>query len=231
MPARLAAFRQRQQPATQYHGLVTTRIAAAGRRRPSSGPQRSKLYKTRIHFMCGRFTHMFTWRQLWKLYQSGTAIPATDLKASYNVAPSQEVPALRHVDDETEGVMLRWGLVPFFARGVPPKYSTINARVETIETAPSYRGPWKRGQRCMLLASGFYEWHIKEDGTKQPYYITVADQELFGFAGLWDRSEAADGAAIESATIITMPANLLMAEIHNGRARMPAILAVEQREA
>jgi putative SOS response-associated peptidase YedK len=89
---------------------------------------------------------MFTWRQLWKLYQLGTAIPATDLKAIYYVAPSQKVPALRHVDNETEGVMLHWGLVPFFARGVPPKYSTISARVETIETAPSYRGLWDRSE-------------------------------------------------------------------------------------
>ncbi len=180
--------------------------------------------------MCGRYTHLFTWRELWNLYQLGSTVSTSELKASYNVAPSQAVPALRQTDGETEGVLLRWGLVPFFSRGVPPKYSTINARVETIDTAASYRSPWKRGQRCILPAAGFYEWHIMPDGTKQPYYITVADQELFGFAGLWERSDTADGTTLESATIITMPANLLMAEIHNGRARMPAILAHEDRD-
>src|ERR1700680_4579143 len=88
--------------------------------------------------------------------------------------------------------MARWGLVPFFTRGEVPKYSTINARIETFETAASYRGPWRRGQRCVQLASGFYEWHVDEYGRKAPYLITVADQELFGFAGLWDRSVKGD---------------------------------------
>src|ERR1022692_4864989 len=63
-------------------------------------------------------------------------------EASYNVAPSQQVPVVRSAEGDREGIMLRWGLVPFFAKGVPPKYSTINARVETVETAASYRGPW-----------------------------------------------------------------------------------------
>jgi putative SOS response-associated peptidase YedK len=150
---------------------------------------------------------------------------------SYNVAPSQQVPAIRMNDGEPEGLLLRWGLVPFFAKGIPPKYSTINARVETLETAASYRGPWKRGQRCILPAAGFYEWQVLPDGKKQPYYITVADQDLFGFAGLWDRSVSEGDSAIESATIITMAANPLMAEIHNVKARMPAILAREDRDA
>lgn len=152
-------------------------------------------------------------------------------EASYNVAPSQQVPAIRMADGESEGLLLRWGLVPFFAKGVAPKYSTINARVETVETAASYRSPWKRGQRCILPAAGFYEWQVLPDGKKQPYYIMVADQDIFGFAGLWDRSVAGGEPAIESATIITMAANPLMAEIHNVKARMPAILAREDRDA
>src|SRR5277367_1235570 len=71
------------------------------------------------------------------------------LQPSYNVAPTQSVPVIREVAGAREGVKLRWGLVPFFARGVPPKYSTINARIETIETAASYRGSWQRAQRCI----------------------------------------------------------------------------------
>jgi putative SOS response-associated peptidase YedK len=125
---------------------------------------------------------------------------------------------------------MRWGLVPFFAKGIPGAYSTINARIETIETSASYRGPWKRGRRCIVPAAGFYEWHINENGKKQPYYIRCVDQEVHGYAGLWDSSKRDDGTVIESFTIITMPANPLMAGIHNLKQRMPAILAREDRD-
>jgi putative SOS response-associated peptidase YedK len=152
---------------------------------------------------------------------------------SYNVAPSQSVPVVRIAEGQREGVMMRWGLVPFFAKGIPTKYSTINARVETIETSPAYRGPWKRAQRCILPAAGFYEWHLNEDGKKQPFFIHTADQPIFGFAGLWDSSKREDGTVLESCTIITMPANAMMAEIHNapGKQRMPAILRQADHEA
>ena len=93
---------------------------------------------------------------------------------SYNVAPTQQVPVVRSVNGEREGSMMRWGLIPFFAKGDPGKYSTINARIETVKTSPAYRGPWKRGQRCLILADGFYEWQVTPDG-KVPYYITCAD--------------------------------------------------------
>lgn len=150
---------------------------------------------------------------------------------SYNVAPSQQVPVVRLCDGQREGLMMRWGLVPFFAKGVPPKYSTINATIEKLTEGPTWRGPWKRGQRCILPAAGFYEWHVNEDGSKTPFYITMADQPVFGFAGLWDRSVSAEGSVIESCTIITMPPNALMAEIHNVKQRMPAVLAVDDIEA
>src|ERR1700719_2899900 len=104
---------------------------------------------------------------------------------SYNVAPSQSVPVIRSAGGQREGVMMRWGLVPYFARGVPPKYSTINARIETIETAASYRGPWKREQRCIVPAAGFFEWHVDGSGAKQPFYVQATDQPQFGMAGLW----------------------------------------------
>jgi putative SOS response-associated peptidase YedK len=179
--------------------------------------------------MCGRYV---TPGQLDLEREFAVVRPLWQVTASWNVAPTQRVPVVRAGrDGGREGVAMRWGLVPFFAHGVPPKYSTINARVETIASAASYRGPWKRGQRCLLPATGFYEWHVNDDGRKQAYYIHLADQEVFGLAGLWDRSEAADGTVTESCTIVTMPANELMARIHNGRTRMPAILAKQDREA
>jgi putative SOS response-associated peptidase YedK len=179
--------------------------------------------------MCGRYV---TPGQLDLEREFAVVRPLWQVTASWNVAPTQQVPAVRLGRDRaSEGVMLRWGLVPFFAHGVPPKFSTINARIETLESAASWRGPWKRAQRCLLPATGFYEWHVNDDGRKQAYYIHLADQDIFGLAGLWDRSEAADGTVTESCTIVTMPANELMAQIHNGRTRMPAILAREDRDA
>lgn len=150
--------------------------------------------------------------------------------ARYNVAPTQDAPALRLVDGTLRLELLRFGLVPFFAKGRPGKYSTINARIESIETSASYRGPWRRAQRCILPALGFYEWHVNADGTKQPYFVRTLDQPVLGFAGLWDRSVADDGTETLSFTIVTLPANELLAEIHNANRRMPAILESAQRE-
>ena len=150
---------------------------------------------------------------------------------SYNVAPSQPVPVVRMRGGEREGIRLRWGLVPYFARGVPPRYSTINAAIEKLTVNPSWRGPWARGQRCILPATGFYEWHVNEDRSKTPFYISCADQPVFGLAGLWDASRADDGSVIESCTIITMPPNSLLAEIHNAKQRMPAILQSQDIDA
>jgi putative SOS response-associated peptidase YedK len=146
------------------------------------------------------------------------------VERSYNVAPTQQVPVVRLTDGDREGLTLRWGLVPFFAKGVPPKYSTINATIEKLTDGPCWRGPWKRAQRCILPATGFYEWHVNDDASKTPFYITCADQPVFGFAGLWESSAGADGTVLASCTIITMPPNPLLAEIHNAKQRMPAIL-------
>ena len=153
--------------------------------------------------------------------------------ASFNVAPSQQVPIVRYTDSGLEGLTVRWGLIPFFARGVPGKYSTINARIETMGTTASYRGPWQRGQRCLQVACGFYEWHEDAAGRKAPYYIHLNDQSIFAFAGLWDRSIKADGTAVTSCAHITLPANDLMRDIHNAGSnpqRMPAILRVADRQ-
>ncbi len=150
---------------------------------------------------------------------------------SFNVAPTQNVPVVRmNAKGEHAGARLHWGLIPFWAKGVQPKYSTINATVERLTEGATWRGPWKRGQRCLMPASGFYEWQVLADGrTKQPYYVTLDDQEIFGFAALWDSSAGADG-VVESCTIVTMPANRLMSEIHNVKHRMPAILARGDRD-
>ena len=181
--------------------------------------------------MCGRYVSPDdrTIEREFNLIRS----PGAEFPPSYNVAPTQKVPVIRDVGESRGLELLRWGLIPFFAKGEPPKYSTINARIETVETAASYRGPWKRGQRCLQVAAGFFEWHLNEEGRKAPFYITVVDQPVFAFAGLWDRSAKADGTAVESCVHITMPANDLMRHVHNtgnNPHRMPAILSREDCE-
>jgi len=155
--------------------------------------------------------------------------------ASYNIAPTQNVPIVRLGKDRVrEGVMMRWGLIPYWAHGEPPKFSTINATVEKLESAPAWRGPWERGRRCLIPASGFYEWHLGTDGKKSPYLIELADQPLFAFAGLWDGSRREDGTVVRSCAIVTLPANALMRDIHNTGAnphRMPALLRADDHEA
>jgi putative SOS response-associated peptidase YedK len=151
---------------------------------------------------------------------------------SYNVAPTREVPVVRMAPadgGEREGVMMRWGLVPPFLKGESPKYATHNARLETMETSPAFRDAWKKGQRCVVPAEGFYEWQMIPDAPRQPWFIGLADQQVMPFAGLWERSVKADRTVVESFTIITVPANELMAKIHSEK-RMPAILRMEDVE-
>ncbi|HYX73528.1 MAG TPA: SOS response-associated peptidase [Steroidobacteraceae bacterium] len=181
--------------------------------------------------MCGRYILRMQDRYLreWNLHG-----PPAWVTTSYNIAPTQQVPIMRMENGAPAATMVRWGLIPSFAHGQPGKFSTINARIETLDTAPSFRRAWKRGQRCLQPASGFYEWHLDAHGRKTPYLITLADQDLFAFAGVWDWSVRDDGAVIDSCAQITMPANELMADIHNGGnhpRRMPAILRREDQDA
>jgi len=177
--------------------------------------------------MCGRYV----------LAQQAKAEKAFDVKRlrwvdmmSYNVAPAREVSVIRVAEGEREGVMMRWGLIPPFLKGENPKYATVNARIETMETAPAYRGPWQKGQRCIVPAEGFYEWHQPVGRPKQPWFIALANKEIMPFAGLWDRSVRSDGVPIESFAIITVAANEFMAKIDNEDQRMPAILRMEDVE-
>jgi putative SOS response-associated peptidase YedK len=181
--------------------------------------------------MCGRYILRMQDKYLreWQLHG-----PPAWVTVSYNVAPSQQVPVLRLKEKRREAAMVRWGLIPSFAKGEPGKFSTINARIETFQTTAAYRNAWKRAQRCIQPASGFYEWHLDAHGRKTPYLMTLVDQPVFGFAGLWERSVRPDGTLVESCAHITMPANRLVADIHNGGSnpqRMPAILRAEDHEA
>lgn len=125
-----------------------------------------------------------------------------------------------------------WPLIPVWAKGEVPKYSTANARSETMAEKPTFRRAWERGQRCVLFADGFYEWQAVEGRrTKLPWCIGLSNEPLIAFGGLWERSRDADGEPVLSCTIVTVEANPLMREIHNAgrsRHRMPLILPAER---
>ncbi len=151
---------------------------------------------------------------------------------SYRVLPTDEVPVVvaAHGSGEREAAQMRWGLIPWWAHGVPLKASTINATAERLDHAPSYRDAWRRAQRCILVMGGFYEPHVNADGSRQQFFLQLSEREVFGVAGLWERSRLPDGPYLHSCTLITVPANRLLAEVHNGKLRMPAILEEGDQE-
>lgn len=141
-----------------------------------------------------------------------------ELRPRYNIAPGQDVPIIRDAGNRRELAAARWGLVPHWSREEKPKYSTINARAETVADKPTYRDAFKR-KRCLIPATGFYEWK-QLDGGKVPYHIRLPDGGLFAFAGLWEHWEK-EGAGFDSCSIIVTEANEIMRPIHD---RMPVIL-------
>ena len=146
-----------------------------------------------------------------------------EIQARYNIAPTQQVPIIRlNKEGERELSQLRWGLVPFWAKDISIGSRMINARAESITTKPGFRDAY-RTTRCLIPASGFYEWAKMTDGTKQPVHIGMADDAPFAFAGLSARWGPRDD-KLETCTIITTEANELCQPIHD---RMPVILAPE----
>jgi len=167
--------------------------------------------------MCGRFTLHTSAGELVRVFQ--LIKPPTNLADRWNVAPTQQVLAVRQSDEGREPVSMRWGLIPSWAKEAKIGNSLINARAETITEKPSFRTAFKR-RRCLVIADGFYEWSKFEE-VKIPYLITLKDRLPFAFAGLWEKWKDASGDWIESTTIITTNPNSLVASIHD---RMPVIL-------
>lgn len=166
--------------------------------------------------MCGRFTQISSPSNYAQLFSTTTELT---LASRFNVAPNSDIVACRLTPGgNKELVLLHWGLVPSWSKGLNNRYSMINARAETVATKPAYRAPF-RHHRCLIPADGFYEWHA-ENG-KQPYYIHRKNNSPLVFAGLWEHWDDDDGAHIESCTIIVCEANSLMSPIHQ---RMPVIL-------
>jgi putative SOS response-associated peptidase YedK len=118
--------------------------------------------------------------------------------------------------------LMKWGLVPHWAKDASGAASTINARSETVATKPAFRDPIKL-RRCLIPADGFYEW-ARNGASKQPFCFEVNDGGLFAFAGLWDGWKNAEGQWIKTCSILTTTPNVVTATVHD---RMPVILSRE----
>jgi putative SOS response-associated peptidase YedK len=150
-----------------------------------------------------------------------------NLQPRYNIAPTQDVPVIRNRENSgRELAMLRWGLVPAWAKEVTGSAPLINARGETVAEKPSFRDAFAK-RRCLIPADGFYEWRKTEKGVKQPFRIALPDDTPFAFAGIWERWRSAQGELLESCALITTAASEQIVDIHH---RMPVILKPETYE-
>jgi putative SOS response-associated peptidase YedK len=168
--------------------------------------------------MCGRFTLTDPDADLAVQFNL-PGVP--EMSPRYNIAPTQPVAAVRvqAATAQREMVLLRWGLIPFWAKDLKIGARMINARSETVAEKPAFRAAF-RERRCLVVADGFYEWQ-KQNGTKQPYFIRLQDTHPFAFAGLWEHWKGPDDTIVESCTLLTTQPNELLKPIHN---RMPVIL-------
>jgi putative SOS response-associated peptidase YedK len=170
--------------------------------------------------MCGRFALFSDPRVLRDRFD---LVEVVEYRPSYNIAPSEFTPiaAVTQKKDGRHLSLYRWGLVPTWVKELP-KHLFINARAETIDQKPSFKGPFKY-HRCLIPADGYYEWQ-KVGKAKQPWYIHAADGQPLAFAGLFDVWLAPTGDELHSATIITTDAGARTQHIHD---RMPVVLRPE----
>ena len=147
-----------------------------------------------------------------------------DWNPRFNIAPTQPVPVVRQHPKEPvrELSLMRWGLIPSWAKDTSGAAKMINARSETAHTLPAFRDPLKL-RRCLIPADAFYEWK-RNGASKQPFCFEVADGELFAFAGLWERWSDPSGQWIKSCAILTTTPNAVTSTVHD---RMPVILEPE----
>jgi putative SOS response-associated peptidase YedK len=177
--------------------------------------------------MCGRFTHLLTWPQIVRLYRlSDAPEPPAGFQPSYNIAPSQQVLVIGRGEHGPEARMMRWGFIPAWSK-TKPAVTPINVRGETVASSGMFRSAFKV-RRCLVPASGFYEWRKQPGRGKQPYWVGMTDGGPFSMAGIWERWHGESGEAVNSFALITTEPNELAGAIHD---RMPVIIAPTDYEA
>lgn len=171
--------------------------------------------------MCGRF-RLGKGREALKKHFGADTDPDWDPR--YNLAPTQDIATVRQDPNQPQRhlSLMRWGLIPYWAKDTSIGPRMINARSESAADLPAFRDAL-RSRRCLIAADGFYEWK-KLGKEKQPYCFALQDDGIFAFAGLWDRWKSPQGRVIETCSILTTSANELVRDIHD---RMPVILPTD----
>jgi putative SOS response-associated peptidase YedK len=166
--------------------------------------------------MCGRYNLIATGQQLMEHFKL-LSVPAH--KPDYNIPPGQKILAVVQLEDgSNRAVNLHWGLIPSWAKDRAMSSHLINARAETLTEKPSFKNAYRQ-RRCLIPATGFFEWQSTEIG-KKPYHIHPQDHALFAFAGIWEYWEH-EQETVYSCAIITTAANAKIAPVHD---RMPVII-------
>ncbi len=177
--------------------------------------------------MCGRYTYKLTWEQIVNLYRlTLPEQPPAKLGPNYNVAPTHVMPIIRPAGNGRELVLAGWGLIPFWMKKenlARQAYATFNARADRIQTAPTFREPFKK-RRCLVPATGWYEWQKTGAKTKQPFHFQPKASP-FAFAGVYDVWNADGKSNIVSFSIVVTDAAPSCAPYHD---RMPVILEDSQ---
>lgn len=171
-----------------------------------------------MNAMCGRFALKQQQASLqdWCETEFVPAFPPR-----FNIAPSMPILALRETPEGRVASIMRWGLIPSWAKDPGALPMLHNARGETLTEKPMFRQAFRK-RRCLIPASGFYEWKaVPGQRSKQPFYISMRDGNPMAFAGLWERSRGPDGEPLDTCTIVTTEANAVLAPIHH---RMPLVL-------
>jgi putative SOS response-associated peptidase YedK len=178
--------------------------------------------------MCGRFVLTLTWAQIAELYRLAyPSEPPSGFRTSYNIAPSQQVLVIGRGDHGPEPRMMRWGFIPAWAKE-RPSAAPINARGEAVASSRMFQAAFKV-RRCLVPASGFFEWQKQPAGGKQPYWVGMKDDAPFSIAGIWERWSGGKGAEpVDSFAVLTTEPNAVTAPIHD---RMPVIIAPSEYEA
>ncbi len=174
--------------------------------------------------MCGRYALKTSVPEIARILGAESN---AEFAPSYNVAPSRHVPVCRtSVEGKRELNLLRWGLVPHWAKEINDRYRMINARAETVADKPAFRAPFRQ-RRCLVPADGYFEWKAGPE-RKQPYFIHRNDDSPVFLAGLWDRWEKGQDGSLDSFAIVTTSASERLSSVHD---RMPVILDPDDHEA
>ena len=170
--------------------------------------------------MCGRVRLSSDYSEIKIKLKFDAEAAAPNFEPSWNTPPTGPMLVATHTQDGKRiSEIMRWGLIPAWAKDAKIGYSTFNARADSVATKPTFRNAWKKGQRCLVVTNGFYEWQ-KSD--RQPFAVAMNDDDLMVMAGLWDEWTSPAGERIKSCTVITCEPNELIGMLHD---RMPVILA------